>query len=344
MATIKDVARRAKVSVGTVSNVIGGLAPVRPQLRERVEHAIQELDYHPDHIARSLKTRETKMLGMVIPDITNPFFPLIVRGAEDAALAHGYLLVTFNTDDRVEREEQVLAMLRRRRMDGILLVVAPGVGKAAHIEGVLSAGIPIVCLDRAPQRLSVDAVTVDNVRGAEMCVRHLIQLGHRRIGTITGPLELGNARERLRGYENALRENVLPLETELIRVGDFRSESGYRLGKELCLTADRPTAIFVSNGMMALGLLKALKELGLECPDDIAVAAFDRVPGEEAFHPGITAVVQPCYDIGNKGAELLIQRIAGQLPAKARHIRLQTELITKESTIGWPRRNSASRV
>jgi LacI family transcriptional regulator len=206
------------------------------------------------------------MLGMVIPDITNPFFPLIVRGAEDAALAQGYLLVTFNTDDRVEREEQVLATLRMRRVDGILLVVAPNAAKAAHIEGVVSAGIPIVCLDRVPKGLAVDSVTVDNVRGTEMCVRHLIQMGHTRIGMICGALELQNSRDRLRGYENAFREKGLPLAPELIREGHFRSQSGYRMSKELCLTADGPTAIFVSNGMMALGLPRSLKELAIRVP------------------------------------------------------------------------------
>src|SRR5688572_7051401 len=141
MATIKDVARRAKVSVGTVSNVISGLVPVRAKLRERVEKAIGELDYHPNHIARSLKTRQTKMLGMVISDITNPFFPQVVRGAEDAALQQGYLMVTFNTDDQVERERHVLSVLRARRVDGILLVVAPGEGEISHIESTLAADI-----------------------------------------------------------------------------------------------------------------------------------------------------------------------------------------------------------
>lgn len=335
MATIKDVARRAKVSVGTVSNVVSGLVPVRPKLRERVQKAIEDLDYHPDHIARSLKTRQTRMLGMVISDITNPFFPQLVRGAEDAALEHGYLLVTFNTDDRIEREKQVLSVLRARRMDGILLVVAPSPGDTTHIESTLAADIPIVCLDRVPRGISVDSVTVDNIKGAEVCMRHLLQLGHTRIGVIAGSPQLQNARDRLRGYENALREKGLPVDRALIREGDFRMESGYRHGKDLCLSSDRPTALFVTNAMMAAGVLKALRELGLDCPRDIALAAFDGFPNADGFRPEVTSVIQPSYEMGYKGVELMIERIRGALPARKVHIKLDPELKPRESTLGW---------
>jgi LacI family transcriptional regulator len=212
MATIKEVAKRARVSVGTVSNVIGGVVSVRPKLRDRVVKAMEELDYHPDHNARSLKTGQTQMLGMVISDITNPFFPQLVRGAEDVALENGYLLVTFNTDDRLEREKQVLSMLRARRIDGLLLVMAPNGGDVQHLENALANDIPIVCLDRIPRGISVDSVTVDNIKGAEMCVRHLLQLGHTRIAMVTGSSELQTARERLKGYENALQEKGIKID------------------------------------------------------------------------------------------------------------------------------------
>jgi LacI family transcriptional regulator len=223
MATIKEVAKHAGVSVGTVSNVLAGSLRVDPLLTERVSKSIRELDYQPNQVARSLKMKQTKMLGMVIPDITNPFFPQIVRGAEDAALKNGYLLVTFNTDDHTEREKQVLSMLRLRRTDGILLVTARDTTDLSHVTGAIEAGIPVLCLDRIPKKLNVDSVTVDSVKGAQVCIRHLISMGHRRIATITGAMGLRTAVDRLKGYKMALKEANLKIDPELIKEGNFRS-------------------------------------------------------------------------------------------------------------------------
>src|SRR5882757_5099773 len=163
MATIKEVARKAGVSVGTVSNVLRGASTVNNEIRERVNNVIRLLDYHPSHAARSLKTSRTHLLGMVISDITNPFFPQLARGAEDAAIEHGYLVIASNTDDQLEREKRVLAVLRSRRVDGILLVVAPNGGDLEHIENTIASGIPIVCLDRIPVGLKLSSVTGDGV-------------------------------------------------------------------------------------------------------------------------------------------------------------------------------------
>jgi LacI family transcriptional regulator len=337
MATIKEVAQRGRVSVGTVSNVLAGAPRVNPALRERVLAAIRELDYHPNHVARSLKIRRTKMIGMVISDITNPFFPQVVRGAEDAALERGYLLLTVNTDDRVEREKQALSVLRTRRVDGILLVVAPFKGDIFHIKAVLSDGIPIVCLDRVHKQLPVDSVSTNHMKGAQVCVRHLVSMGHRRIAVITGSKGLQTAEDRLEGYKQALREAKLKIDPELIREGDFRLDTGYRLTKDLLLGRLRPTALFVSNGMMALGALKALEEMKLHCPKDIALAVFDDLPFADALQPHLTAVSQPAYEIGHQGAELLIRRIEGAETSKHRiQICLDPELKIRESTIGTP--------
>lgn len=336
MPTLREIADRAGVSVGTVSNVINGTAPVSAERRERVLAAIRELDYQPNHIARSLKLKKTRMLGMVISDITNPFFPQLVRGAEDAALKNNYLLITFNTDDNVEREKRVLSVLRQRRVDGVLLVVAPNAGDDGHIRGILDSGIPIVCLDRLPAGIEVDSVSVDNVAGARDCVRHLISMGHRRIAILTGPKAVQTAAERLQGYQEALVQAGIPVDPGLVLEGDFRSESGYRLGRALLAGSDRPTAVFVCNNMMALGLLRALAELGLHCPRDVAVASFDDFPLAEAFQPRMTAVAQPAYSIGYRGAELLIARIEGR-PGEPRpsRIRLATQLLVRESSTGY---------
>ncbi len=336
MATIKDVAKLAGVSVGTVSNVLSESTPVSAALRERVYRAIRRLDYHANYVARSLKVNHTKTLGMVISDITNPFFPQVVRGAEDAAFQHGYLLITSNTDDQVERERQVLSVLRSRRVDGVLLVVAPS-GDTAHIRNTVQSGVPVVCLDRIPAGLAVDSVSVDSVKGAQVCVRHLIQRGHRRIAIVTGPLTLQTARDRVKGYEAALREAGLEPAPELIVEGDFREAGGYRVGKELLLRHDRPTAVFASNGMMALGLIRAVEEIGLTCPGDVAVASFDDMPLAAVFRPHLTAVAQPAYDIGRQGAELLIRRVQRKIRSrKCVTIRLEPELRIRESTAGAP--------
>jgi LacI family transcriptional regulator len=332
MATIKEVARTAKVSVGTVSNVLRGSTRVNPAIRDRVDRAMKSLDYHPNQIARSLKTKQTHLLGMVISDITNPYFPRMVRGAEDAAIEHGYLLVTSNTDHQIEREKRVVSVLRNRRVDGILLVIAPSDGDTEHITNTVASGIPVVCLDRVPRGIRLSSVTVDAVRGAEMCVRHLVCMGHRAIGIITGPMQLQNAIDRLQGYRNILAEAGLQEDPTLIGNGDFRMESGYLLTKHMMLAPLPPTALFVSNGMMGMGALKALKELSLCCPKDVALAVFDELPGNESYSPGVTVVAQPEYEIGYRGAKMLIGQIENGEPAEPLAITLNAELRIREST------------
>lgn len=335
MWTIKEVARRAKVSVGTVSNVLGGMASVSPELRARVERAIKDLNYHPNHVARSLKSKRTNTLGMVISDIVNPFFPLVVRGAEDAAVRRGYLLTVFNTDDQVERERQVFALLRARRVDGVLTVVAPSPGPASHLQEIVEAGVPLVCLDRTPVGVRVDSVLVDNVKGSAMCVRHLLVMGHRRIGLISGPPMLQTARDRVKGYRVALGEAGIGYDASLVREGDFRLESGYRLAKDLCLSHPRPTALFVANGMMGIGALQAINEVALRCPEDVALAVFDDVPGADTFRPRLTVVSQPAHEVGFKATELLIRRITGEVGSEEPvSIVLDPELKIRESTAG----------
>jgi LacI family transcriptional regulator len=334
VATIKDVARQAGVSVGTVSNVLSGTVAVRGELRDRVYATIRKLDYHPNYVARSLKAKATKTLGLIISDITNPFFTQVVRGAEDAAFRHGYLLITFNTDDQHEREKQILSLLRSRRVDGVMLVVAPNpTNDATHIRNAINCGIPIVCLDRAAPGIAVDSVWSDNVKGAQVCVRHLIKQGFRRIGVIAGSLTLRTALDRLEGYRSALGEASIPVNPDLIAEGNFRQDSGYRLAKRFLLRFQRPDALFICNGMMTIGAIQALEETGLRCPADIAIASFDDLPMTEVFRPHLTAVAQPAYQIGYQGCELLIKRVLHQLKSQRPvKILLEAELNIREST------------
>ena len=337
MPTIKEVARRAGVSIGTASHVLNGKVPVSEKLRKRVEAAIAALDYHPSQVARSLSIRRTHTLGIVIPDIANPFFPQVIRGVESAIIKSGFSLLTFNTDDQLQREKEALAILRSRRVDGILLVIAPGRRDNSHIARVIEAGISVVCLDRLPAgRLPLDCVSADNFSGSREAVRHLIAMGHRDIAIVTGPLTLRNALDRLRGYKAAFAEARLPVPARRIKVGDFRQETGQRICQEMFSPGKRrPSALFVSNNLMAIGALEGLSRMGLRCPDDFALVTFDGFVFPDAFHPTLTTVVQPAYEIGARSAEILIKRLENKLPADPVLLELPTKLLLKESTLAY---------
>ncbi len=295
---------------------------------------MSDLDYHPSHIARSLSTKRSHLLGMVIPDISNPFFPQMIRGVESVVTKAGFSLITFNTDDQAQREKDGLSLLRSRRVDGILLVIAPGKSDGSHIKRTLDAGIPVVCLDRIPSRLAVDCVSADNFTGSRDAVRHLIAMGYRETAIITGPLTLKNARDRLKGYKAAFTEAGLTAPPGHIIEGDFRQETGARICQELFLRGRRwPSALFISNNPMAVGALEALSRINLRCPDDFALVTFDGFVFPDAFHPTLTTVVQPAYEIGVRGAEILIQRLHRELPADPVYVELPTELRLKESSL-----------
>ncbi len=328
----------ARVSVGTVSNVLNGSTTVGRDIRERVEAVMQSLDFHPNFVARSLKGRQTKLIGMVVSDITNPFFSQVIRGAEDFASQHGFMLVVVNTDDEVEKERRVLSVLRSHQVDGIAIVLASH-RKAgfAHIRQALESGVHIVCLDRVPPSEEIDSVSVDNVGGAFDCVQHLLAVGHRRIAILTGGLDIQTGRDRLRGYEQALRGAGIKPDSSLIRNGDFRFNTAYRASLELLAGHPRPTAVFACNGTMAFGLMRAVGEMGLQCPKDLAVATFDDLPIYDAFRPHLTSVVQPAYEIGKRGVDLLLQRILGKLhDDKPISIRLPLKLAIRESSLTTP--------
>lgn len=332
MATIKDVAREADVSVGSVSNYLRDPESLSETSRARVAKAIAKLRYEPNHAARSLRSKQTRILGIVIPDITNPFFPEMVRGAEECAAAHGYILATFNTDDRADREASAMASCRSHGVDGLLLVVSPGAGSAGQIRATQAAGIPVVCLDRTPAGLAIDCVLSDNREASRQCAFHLLALGHRRIAFVGGPRALCNADDRLAGYRDALAHAGLPEDPALMHEGDFRIESGLRAGRRLLAASEPPTAVMLANGMMALGMLQALQEAGLRCPDHMSVACFDELSANEVFRPRLTTVAQPAYRIGQRGVEILLDRIRGTAPKAPLRVLLETEMRVREST------------
>lgn len=333
MVTIKDIARKAKVSIATVSHVLSDSGRVSPQTRERVKKTAAELGYRPNLVARSLKSRRTHTIAMVISDITNPFFPEMVRGAEDAAMARGYMLATFNTDDRTDRERQIFDVLQTRRLDGVLLVVALETASHPHISEALESGTPIVCLDRRPLNIDVDSVSVDNAAGVELAVAHLIERGYREIAYIGGAPNMYIAPDRLRGYVSTMKAAALP--TRIVH-GDFRRESGYHAAIELLAAQPRPDALFVGNLLMTVGALEAARHLSLSTPEHFGMATFDSVSLFRGFRPDLTSVVQPNYEIGYQGANLLLDRIEGVRKSPPLNIKLPCQLKIGESSRGKP--------
>jgi LacI family transcriptional regulator len=327
-ASIYDVARESGVSVFTVSAVVNNKSHVGKKLRERVEAAIRKLNYRPNLVARSLANRRTHTIGMIVPDIANPFFPMVVRGAEDAAQKHGYNLLLCNSDDTLDKEERAVELLLSKRVDGILLTKAAGDFRPPLRHMINEVGIPFVLVMRTYPKLTKDAVITDDYQGAYDAVCHLARAGRRRIGLISGPLKISNAMARWQGFHDALKAQGLPFEKELVVEGDYRIESGFRAGH--ALLSHQPDGIYVANHLMTVGLLKAAEEMGLKCPDDFGLVSFDDYPWLGVFHPKLTTVELPKHQLGYDAAELLIQRISGSRTKPVVH-KLQPELRIRES-------------
>ena len=333
MPSIKKVAEVAGVSVGTVSHVITGSVPVSEPLRLKVQAAIRDLNYHPNHVARSLKTSKTMTLGIIVPDMTISFFPQVIRGAEAAARKHNYSLIAVNSDDDGPRQGELLSLLRSQRVEGILLVIAAAPTPLNQISRIIDGGIPIVCLDRIPDRVPVDSVSVEDQDAAQMGVQHLISQGHRRIAIVTGPMALKNERRRLQGYRQALQSAGIAENPELIWQGNLRpADLAVVCRERLAGAKKRPDAVFCTNGQSALGALRAFRDLGLRTPEDIAFATFDELTVEDLFTPSITTVVQPAYEIGAEAAQILLRRIEGTQRGESSTVRLPARLEVRASS------------
>src|ERR1700726_962076 len=309
-ASIYDVARESGASVFTVSAVVNKKSHVGKSLRERVEAAIRKLNYRPNLIARSLAKQRTHTIGMIVPDIANPFFPMVVRGAEDAAQKHGYNLLLCNSDDSLAKEERSVELLLSKRVDGILLTKAAEDFRPSLRQMIKEVNIPFVLVMRTYPKLTRDAVITDDYQGARDAVSHLARSGRRRIGLIGGPLKVSNAVARFEGFRDALKAEGLLYDPKLVIEGDYRIDSGFRAGH--ALLSHRPDGIYVANHLMTIGLLKAAEEMGLRCPEDFGLVSFDAYPWLGIFQPKLTTVELPKYQLGFEAADLLLDRIAGK--------------------------------
>lgn len=327
--TMRQIAARARVSVGTVSHVINHTAGVREPVRRRVLEAIERLGYQPSLLARGLRRNQTTIIGVIIPDISNPFFPLVVRGVEDIAYQNSYRLMLCNADNDAQKEQVYFDELRAYRMAG--LIVIPSVNSRLVAAAGTAGELPVICLDRCPEGWKGDSITVDNTEGAYQATRYLLELGHRRIAAITGQLHVTSAVERLKGFKRALREFGITMAPEYIQEGRFDRLSGYEKSLMLLQFSPRPTAIFAANDLVALGVLAAMRELGLRCPEDVSLTGFDDLELASFTNPALTTVAQPAYQMGARAAALLFERLRGEeLPAQ--HIVMKTALKVRDST------------
>jgi DNA-binding LacI/PurR family transcriptional regulator len=331
MASLQEVARRARVSIATVSRVLNGSDKVVPETRSTVERALRDLGYRPSRVARRLRMKDghAHLVGLIIPDIQNPFYAEIARGVEDAAYAARYALLLCNSDENPEKERFYLDVMCDESVDGIVLPPFDETDRA--VADILTQNIPVVCVDRSLSNVKTDLVEVDNYEGALQAVNHLLEKGHKSIGLIEGRPHVSTSRERRRGYLDALAARDIAPRKDLMRAGDFKQESGRLLASELLALKRPPTALFVCNNLMTVGALAALHQRGLRVPQDVAVVGFDDLPWAEALDPPLTVVRQPAYEVGQQAMELLLRRIAEPSRSPVT-MRLRPELVVRRSS------------
>lgn len=302
--TIKDVAKQANVSVATVSRVLNGLDRVSEKTRKKVQKVVQELNYVPNSMAVSMVTKQTHMLAVVVPEFENPFYTAVIKGTVDVASQEGYHTVVFSTNDNEKEEEAFFASSLKRNVDGIVLI-----GAHNNPEFYQSINKPVVLVDRYIEGSGLDGVVIDNFRGAYESTQYLIENGHQKIAIITGPLMFNDGIERIRGYEQALKDFGIDLVPEYIKQGDWFENHGCQSMKELMKLSNPPTAVFAANNMICQGAIKAIRDLNLEVGSDISLVGFDENSLADFVKPRVSVVKRPTYEMGIHAAEMLLQNL-----------------------------------
>lgn len=307
MSTMRDVATLARVSISTVSHVINGTRNVSPGTRQRVINAMQQVNYRHNALASSLRSNQTRVLGVLVPNSANPFFAEVISGIEAACFDEGYNILMGNANDDPERELAYLEVLISRQVDGILLVSA-----GAHrtsLELINGYQKPVVMVDRTSSMDHVDEIYTDNYNGGLLATQYLLDLGHQRVACISGPSFLTPSADRVRGYKTALEQADIAVDESLILSGNFQHDSGYTACQALLEQPHRPTAIFACNDLMAVGALCAIQEVGLRVPEDISVIGYDDIPLAAYTSPRLTTIAQPAQELGKLAAKKLLHRL-----------------------------------
>ena len=296
----------------------------------RVEAAITELGFVPNRLASGLRSKRSNTLALVLTDITNPFFTTIARGVEDMASDTGYTVIFCNTDESVSKEKMYVQMILEKRVDGIILV--PALSGLDSVTLIKKQGIPIVVLDRRIPDLKTDVVRCDSEGGAYNLTRLLLSLGHREIAILNGPSGVSTSEDRLTGYRRALTEAGIATNTNREYYGAFTQESGYELTHKALANAQKPTALFATNNFIAFGVLKALQEIGLRVPEDIAVVGFDDLPSSLVTFPFLTVAAQPAYEMGRRAIEILLNKLEGGAADLYQEVVLPAEIVIRQSS------------
>jgi len=328
--TIRDVAKLAGVAPITVSRVVNNLPGVSPDTRDRVHKAIAELNYVPNAMAKSLRSQQSRTIALVLTDITNPFWTTVARGVEDTTARRGYNVIFCNTDEDLEKEAKYINILLQRRVDG--LIIAPSSNDEQCLLSLKHHNVPCVLIDRRVNGFKADVVRSDSREGARLLTQHLINLGHRRIALLAGPLEVFTSRERLAGFLETMHKNNIPVDDDLVKEGMFEEDGGFQFAREILDCLPRPTAIFAANLSIAIGALRALREAGVRVPEDIGLVCFDDLPQASLIYPFLTVWAQRPYAMGVAAAELLLDRMTSKTRRhKVREIIIDADLIIRKS-------------
>jgi LacI family transcriptional regulator len=328
--TIRDVARLSGVSPMTVSRVINASERVRPDTRRRVEQAISDLGYVPSRLARGLSRQRTGTLALIVPDVANPFFTLIVRGAEDVARRAGYRVLLCDTRADLTVEREVIEEMLAHRVEGI--VIAPVDDRSrSDLRRLVKFGVPFVLIDRTVPGVESDVVLGDSEGGARQLVEHLISLGHRRIGFIVESDQVSTARDRGKGYAAALTAAGIAVDPALVANATADPRGGFEGMRRLLELEEPPTAVFTVNNLVAVGAIEAVRAAGLEVPDDVALVCFDDIEYASRLYPFLTVMEQPAEAFGTLGTQLLLDRIAGRGAERARVVVLPAEFVVRKS-------------
>lgn len=330
MPTLKDVAREAGVSKSTVSRLFNDPTRVKDTTREKIEEAVDKLDYQPSRVARRLRVQNGRahLFGLAIPDIQSPFHAEVARGVENVVRAEGYSLILENCDEDPEKQRACLRTFQTEDVDGV--IVPPVSERDDAVRRLVEGGMPVVCVDRRIQGVEVDTVVSDNQEGAYQATRHLIEGGYERIAYLGGIKRISTTRERYEGYRTALSDAGIDEDPALVRYGESRMESGQRLVEELLDSPEPPTALFAGNDLTMLGAYVALCERGLSIPRDMAVVGYDDVPWALAMAPPPTVVRQPGREMGRRAADMLMRRIT-EPDASVTTATLRPQLVVRAS-------------
>ncbi|HCH3497066.1 TPA: substrate-binding domain-containing protein [Vibrio parahaemolyticus] len=330
MATMKDIAKLAGVSTSTVSHVINKTRFVSEEISERVNNAAKELNYYaPSALARSLKVNRTKTIGMLVTTSTNPFFGEVVKGVERSCYHKGYSLILCNTEGDNERMRQSINTLLQKRVDGLILMCSSLEGERIDVFERYP-DIPVVVMDWGPMLFTSDKIQDNSLRGGYLAAKYLIDCGHTEIGCITGPLIKHQAQMRYEGYKRAMNEAALEFNANWIIESDFECEGGYQAFKKMAERGTLPSSIFVSNDMMAMGVINAANELGIKVPDDLSIIGYDDIHIAKFMSPSLTTIHQPKYRLGQAAVETLVRRLDDK-SNEAQVVQLEPTLVVRNS-------------